>query len=55
MFDITSRMSYKNVPKWHKDLTRICDSIPIILVGNIVKFITFNKILKFSLVKDIER
>ncbi len=23
MFDVTSRITYKNVPKWHKDLTRI--------------------------------
>ena len=34
MFDVTSRISYKNVPKWYKDLTRICDDIPIVLVGN---------------------
>jgi GTP-binding nuclear protein Ran len=34
MFDVTSRISYKSVPKWHKDLTRICENIPIVLVGN---------------------
>ena len=34
MFDVTSRVTYKNVPKWHKDLTRICENIPIVLVGN---------------------
>jgi len=34
MFDVTSRVTYKNVPKWFKDLTRICDNIPICLVGN---------------------
>ena len=34
MFDVTSRITYKNVPKWHKDLTRICENIPIVLVGN---------------------
>lgn len=34
MFDVTTRITYKNVPKWHKDLTRICDNIPIVLVGN---------------------
>ncbi|KAM3145452.1 hypothetical protein pb186bvf_002496 [Paramecium bursaria] len=34
MFDVTSRISYKNVPKWYKDLTRICENIPIVLVGN---------------------
>jgi GTP-binding nuclear protein Ran len=34
MFDVTSRITYKNVPKWYKDLTRICENIPIVLVGN---------------------
>lgn len=34
MFDVTSRTSYKNVPNWHRDLTRVCDNIPIVLVGN---------------------
>ena len=34
MFDVTSRITYKNIAKWYKDLTRICDSIPICLVGN---------------------
>jgi len=41
MFDVTSRISYKNVPKWHKDLTRICENIPIVLVGNKVKMTYF--------------
>lgn len=34
MFDVTSRITYKNVPKWFKDITRICEGIPIVLVGN---------------------
>lgn len=34
MFDVCSRITYKNVPKWYKDLTRICEGIPICLVGN---------------------
>ena len=34
MFDLTSRTTYQNVPKWHKDLTKICEKIPIVLVGN---------------------
>ena len=37
MFDVTSRITYKNVPKWHKDLTRICENVPMVLVGNKVK------------------
>lgn len=34
MFDVSSRITYKNVPKWYKDLVRVCDNIPIVLVGN---------------------
>lgn len=34
MFDVTSRITYKNVPNWHRDLTRVCDNIPIVLCGN---------------------
>ncbi|KAK5583389.1 hypothetical protein RB653_004982 [Dictyostelium firmibasis] len=34
MFDVTSRLSYKNVPNWHSDLTRVCENIPIVLCGN---------------------
>jgi len=34
MFDLTSRVTYKNVPNWHKDIVRICEAIPIVLCGN---------------------
>eukprot|EP00963_Diacronema_lutheri_P008271 scaffold738_cov340-Pavlova_lutheri.AAC.36 len=34
MFDVTSRLTYKNVPTWHRDLTRVCENIPIVLCGN---------------------
>jgi len=34
MFDVTSRMTYKNVPNWHRDLIRVCKNIPIVLCGN---------------------
>ncbi|CAG9333055.1 unnamed protein product [Blepharisma stoltei] len=34
MFDVTSRITYKNVPKWHRDLVRVCENVPIVLVGN---------------------
>jgi GTP-binding nuclear protein Ran len=34
MFDVTSRITYKNVPAWHRDLVRVCENIPIVLVGN---------------------
>ena len=34
MFDVCSRVTYKNVTKWYKELTRVCEGIPIVLVGN---------------------
>jgi len=37
MFDVTSRISYKNVPNWYRDITRICEGIPIVLTGNKVE------------------
>ena len=37
MFDVTSRITYKNVPNWHRDLTRVCEGIPIVLTGNKVE------------------
>mmetsp|Transcript_7870 Transcript_7870/g.9822 ORF Transcript_7870/g.9822 Transcript_7870/m.9822 type:complete len:130 (+) Transcript_7870:360-749(+) len=52
MFDVTSRITYKNVPNWHRDLTRVCENIPIVLTGNKVeikdrkvkaKMITFHR------------
>ena len=34
MFDVTSRQTYKNVPNWHRDVVRVCENIPLVLVGN---------------------
>jgi len=34
MFDVTARVTYKNVPNWHRDLVRVCETIPIVLCGN---------------------
>lgn len=34
MFDVTSRVTYKNVHNWHRDLVRVCEGIPIVLCGN---------------------
>ena len=34
MFDVTSRISYREVPNYFRDLVRVADSIPICLVGN---------------------
>lgn len=33
-FDVTSRITYKNVPNWHKDLIRVCENTPIMSRGN---------------------
>ncbi|KAJ7248103.1 GTP-binding nuclear protein GSP1/Ran [Mycena rebaudengoi] len=34
MFDVTSRITYKNVPNWHRDVEQVCENIPIVLCGN---------------------
>ncbi len=34
MFDVTSLISYKNVPNWHRDLVRVSENMPIVLCGN---------------------
>jgi GTP-binding nuclear protein Ran len=34
MFDLTARVTYKNVPNWYRDLTRVCENIPLVLCGN---------------------
>ncbi|KAK2961583.1 putative GTP-binding nuclear protein spi1 [Blattamonas nauphoetae] len=34
MFDVTSRDTYENVDKWYRDLTRVNENIPIVLVAN---------------------
>ena len=34
MFDVCNRITYKNVINWYKQLTRVCEGIPIVLVGN---------------------
>jgi GTP-binding nuclear protein Ran len=52
VFDVTSPGSYRNVASWHRDLSRVCPNIPIVLVGNKIdvrdrkvptKKITFHK------------
>mmetsp|Transcript_8369 Transcript_8369/g.9734 ORF Transcript_8369/g.9734 Transcript_8369/m.9734 type:complete len:225 (+) Transcript_8369:126-800(+) len=34
MFDVTARITYKNVPNWHRDLYRVVQDIPMVLCGN---------------------
>lgn len=52
MFDVTSRNTYRSVPNWYRDIVRVCDVIPMVLVGNKVdapdravkaKMITFHR------------
>merc|ERR1712021_242245 len=61
MFDVCSRITYQNVPKWYKDLVRVCENIPICLVGNKVdikdrkvkaKAITSSKSHSFGYLED---
>ena len=41
MFDVTSRITYKNLPLWDKDLTSFCENIPVVIVGNKVAMLYF--------------
>jgi len=34
MFDVCARITYQNVPKWHKDFGRVCPDAHMVLVGN---------------------
>lgn len=34
MFDVTDRLTYRNVPNWHRDVNRVCPDIPVVLCGN---------------------
>lgn len=34
MFDVTSRITYKNIPNWYRDVARVLENIPMVLVGN---------------------
>ena len=35
MFDIGSRISYKNIPNWHRDVRRVCgEDVPIVIIGS---------------------
>ncbi len=33
-FDVTSRITYKNLPNWHRDIVRVCNNIPNVIVAN---------------------
>ncbi len=34
MFDVTSHFTYRSVPNWHRDIVRVCENVPVVLVGN---------------------
>merc|ERR1711972_551764 len=44
MFDVTSRITYQNVPKWFQDIQRACGKLPCVMVGN--KVDTKDRVLK---------
>lgn len=33
-FDVTSRVTYKSLPNWHRDIVRVCENVPIVIVAN---------------------
>jgi GTP-binding nuclear protein Ran len=36
MFDVTSPVTYRNVPTRHRDLVWVCANIPIVLMSNTI-------------------
>ena len=34
LFDVTSRITYMNIPIWHRDITRTCGGIPMVVAGH---------------------
>jgi GTP-binding nuclear protein Ran len=34
MFDVTSPVSYRRVPLWHRDIKKVCDEIPMVMCAN---------------------
>ncbi|XP_076345529.1 uncharacterized protein LOC143244537 isoform X7 [Tachypleus tridentatus] len=64
MFDVTSQVTYKNVPNWHRDLVRVCENIPIVLCENKVdikdrkvkaKSIVFHRKKNLQAIKILEQ
>ena len=49
MFDITSKITFKNVPKWIKEIRKLNNSIPIIVCGNKVDIIKHRKVSDSSI------
>jgi len=34
MYDVSSQLTYKSVPMWRRDVSRVCENIPMILLAN---------------------
>lgn len=34
MFDMTAKVTLRNVPRWYRNVCRFCEEIPVVLVGN---------------------
>lgn len=52
IFDLTSRVSHRNISNWHSNLTRMCENIPIVIVGN--KFDPEHKQITFHRKKNLQ-
>ena len=47
-FDTTSRVTYKNIPKWHAEVSRICPDATFVLVRTHLNVLSFKTRLCFS-------
>jgi GTP-binding nuclear protein Ran len=34
MFDVTSMITYKNIPHWYSGFEQLCENVPVVLCGN---------------------
>lgn len=46
MFDVTDKITFKNVPVWHRDIVKIAPGIPIVVCGNKVDVSTNDRKVK---------
>lgn len=56
-FDVTNRDSYKHVANWYRDVVRVCEKIPMVLLGNKVDVVDRQvkpKVIVFHRKKNIQ-
>jgi GTP-binding nuclear protein Ran len=47
MFDVGSRISYKNIPNWYRDVVRVCEGpVPTVMCGNKVDIAAADRKIK---------